>query len=244
MPEPVHYIISAYSRRATCVKRLSALLVFCLLVGGCGRGVCGKGSSFTLQEGDLLFRDSDCGPLCDAIKKVTTGYNEAKFTHVGIVAKDGGNFVVIEAVSKGVKATPLKDFLNKSLDAEHRPKVAAGRVKHPFRCLIPSAIKEASALKGKPYDKAFIIGNDAYYCSELVYEVFLRANGNKPLFTLEPMTFKDPDTGVIFLPWQEYFSKLNVPVPEGRPGINPGGISRSPVLDIVYVYGAISGLEK
>ena len=226
------------------MKRLSALLIFCLLAGGCGRGVCGKGGSFTLQEGDLLFRDSDCGPLCDAIKKVTTGHKGAKFTHVGIVAKDGGSFVVIEAISKGVKATPLKDFLDKSLDAENRPKVTVGRVKRPYRRLIPSAIKEAAALKGKPYDKAFVIGNDAYYCSELVYEAFLRANGNRPLFMLEPMTFKDPDTGNIFPPWQEYFSKLNVPVPEGRPGINPGGISRSPVLDIVYVYGTISGLGK
>ena len=223
------------------MKRLLAILAICSLAGGCGRDISCKNSAFKLQEGDLLFQDLDGGQLCNAVEKVTTGYNGAKFTYVGIVAKEGGDFVIIEAVSKGVQVTPLKDFLNKSLDAEHRPKVAAGRLKLPYRCLIPSAIKEAAALKGKPYDKIFVIGNDAYYCSELVYEAFLRANKNKPVFTLEPMTFKDPDTGDIFPPWKEYFSKLNVPVPEGRPGINPGGISRSPVLDIVYVYGAVSG---
>jgi len=30
---------------------------------------------------------------------------------------------------------------------------------------------------------------------------------------------------------------LEVPVPEEQPGINPGGISRSAVLTIVYKYG-------
>ena len=227
------------------MKGLLALLVVWLLAGGCRQHISCKSSDFVLQEGDLLFRDSDCGPLCDAIKKVTTGYNGAKFTHIGIAAKDSNdNFVVIEAVSKGVGVTPLQDFLNKSLDAGNRPKVAVGRLKCPFRRLIPSAIKEAMALKGKPYDKGFVIGNDAYYCSELVYEVFLRANGNEPVFTLQPMTFKDPSTGDIFPPWREYFSRLNVPVPEGRPGINPGGISRSQALDIVYLYGVPAGWKK
>jgi hypothetical protein len=227
------------------VKKSVVLLVICLLAAGCRQGISGKNGTFTLQEGDLLFQDLDCGPLCDAIEKVTTGYNGAKFTHVGIVAKDGNDsFVVIEAVSGGVHATPLEDFLNKSFDAENRPKVAVGRLKPAFTHLIPSAIKNASALKGKPYDKGFVINNDAYYCSELVYEAFLRVNDNKPVFTLQPMTFKDPDTGVVFPPWQEYFSLLNIPVPEGRPGINPGGISRSPVLNIVYLYGTPDGWKK
>jgi hypothetical protein len=227
------------------VKKPVVLLVICLLAAGCRQDISCKNSAFTLQEGDLLFQDLDCGPLCDAIEKVTTGYNGAKFTHVGIVAKDSNDsFVVIEAVSSGVRATPLKDFLNKSFDTDNRPKVAVGRLKPAFARLIPSAIKNASALKGKPYDKGFVINNDAYYCSELVYEAFLRANDNKPVFTLQPMTFKDPDTGVIFPPWQEYFARLNIPVPQGRPGINPGGISRSPVLNIVYLYGTPDGWKK
>jgi hypothetical protein len=227
------------------VKRLVALLVIYLLAAGCRQGISDKGSAFTLKEGDLLFQDLDCGPLCDAIEKVTTGYNGAKFTHVGIVAKDGNdNFVVIEAVSSGVQTTPLRDFLNKSFDTENRPKVAVGRLKPAFSCLIASAIKNALALRGKPYDKGFVINNDAYYCSELVYEAFLRANDNKPVFTLRPMTFKDPNTDVIFPPWQEYFSRLNTPVPEGQPGINPGGISRSPVLNIIYLYGKPDGWKK
>ncbi|MHC4655849.1 MAG: YiiX/YebB-like N1pC/P60 family cysteine hydrolase, partial [Planctomycetota bacterium] len=79
--------------------------------------------------------------------------------------------------------------------------------------------------------------NGAYYCSELIYEIFLRANANKPVFKLQPMTYKDPDTGEMLTVWEDYFSKLGVSIPEGKPGINPGGISRSRFLTIIYAYG-------
>jgi hypothetical protein len=208
---------------------------------GCAQNVSEGNNSFRPQDGDLLFQDMDCGPLCDAIEKVTTGYQGMKFSHVGIVAREkGDHIVVIEAISSGVQATPLKTFLGRSFDSRHHPKVVVGRLKEPYRHLMPSALKEAFTLRGKPYNKVFVIGNDTYYCSELIYEIFLRANDNKPLFLLQPMTFKDPDTGVTLPVWEEYFSNLNVPVPEGQPGINPGAISRSPVLTIVHEYGTPS----
>ena len=227
------------------VKNLAIILsTISLLAVGCSQSICGKRHNFTPQEGDLLFQDLDCGPICDAIEKVTIGYHGANFSHVGIVAKDDDNLVVIEASSNGVQATQLQDFLNRSFDANHQPKVVVGRLKHPFRHLIPLALKQAAALKGRPYDKEFVINNEAYYCSELIYEIFLRANNNRPVFKLQPMTFKDPDTKTAFPAWQEYFSKLGAPIPESQPGINPGSISRSPLLTIIYAYGTPSGWEN
>jgi len=218
--------------------KMRVAIGLCLLgMAGCNGGSREDGCAFEPAAGDLLFQDCDCGAMCDAIETVTSGYKGADFSHVGIVARDEkGDMAVIEAVSVGVVMTDLHRFLERSLDSTGRPKVIVGRLKQSYRHLAPAAVRQAIALKGKPYDKAFVIGNDAYYCSELVYEAFRRANKGSPVFPLEPMTFKAQDNGEILPVWREYFAKLGVDVPEGQPGINPGGISRSPILDIVYSY--------
>jgi hypothetical protein len=226
--------------------RLIALLVAAgLSAAGCDRPSLDAGPGFRLEPGDLLFQDLDCGPFCDAIEKVTVGYRGAKLSHVGIVAAEGpGRLAVIEAVSSGVSVTPLEVFMARSRDAAGRPKVLAGRLNAEHRHLVPAALREAFALKGRPYDKVFDIDNDAYYCSELVYRCFRRAGNGRPLFELQPMTFVDPDTGETFPAWRRYFAELGIPIPEGKPGINPGGISRSPALTIVHAYGLPSGWRQ
>jgi len=63
------------------------LILIAVLLNGCHRSTFKQNHGFVLQPGDLLFQDLDCGPLCDAIEKVTTGYQGANFSHVGIVAR-------------------------------------------------------------------------------------------------------------------------------------------------------------
>jgi len=234
-----------WSRAVVWMVGIFIVILLMAVIPGCSRSVLKEERGFALREGDLLFQDLDCGSLCDAIEKVTTGYHGANFSHVGIVAKDdNGNFVVFEAVQNGVQAAELQSFLDRSFDVNGRPKVVVGRLKRRYRYLIPSALKQARHFKAKPYDRVFAIGNESYYCSELIYEIFLRANDNNPVFTLQPMTFNDPETGTVFPAWKEYFSRLDVSIPQDRPGINPGGISRSPVLTIIYAYGVPGGWEK
>ena len=65
-------------------------------------------------------------------------------------------------------------------------------------------------------------------------KIFLFANDNQDFFALKPMTYKL--NGETLPIWKEYFQKLNILIPENEPGINPGGISLSPKINIIYNY--------
>ena len=235
--------------------KISVVLV-CLLFLACSRSVetpapitealpLSDETQFAPRPGDLLFQDSDCGPFCDAIEKVTFGVDGAKFSHVGmLVSQDDETLAVLEAISAGVLLTPLDSFLNRSFDAAGDPKVLVGRMKPAYRKLLPDAIAYATGKLGAPYDTVFDFTNDAYYCSELLHEAFQTANGGEPIFQPQPMTYNDPVTGELFPVWAEYFQELNAPVPEGEPGLNPGGMSRSAFVEIVHVYGRPEGYIK
>jgi hypothetical protein len=193
-----------------------------------------------LKKGDLLFQDLDCGALCNAIESVTTGIGDAHFSHIGIVStitKENKIFIT-EALGGKVKETELEVFLARSKDKCGRPKVVVGRAKDLE--VNNNAIANLKKYIGKKYDDVFDINNDRYYCSELVYFSFEDSNREK-LFSLMPMTFKDKKTGKYLKSWKEYFNKLNIDIPEGKPGINPGGISKSGKISILYKYGDPQG---
>ncbi len=175
-----------------------------------------------LQSGDLLFQNIDCGPLCDAIEKVTTGYRGNDFSHIGLVYKRNDSVYVIEAIGKDVHLTYISNF---SARTQHPIYVAA--LKPAYRKLNKKALRYALQQQGVPYDDVFLYNNGKYYCSELIYDAYKKANGNKPFFILEPMTFKQPGTLQYFDAWIKYYDELKATIPEGKPGINPGGISRS-----------------
>jgi hypothetical protein len=49
------------------------------------------------------------------------------------------------------------------------------------------------------------------------------------------MTFKDPNTHAFFPAWVDYYQQLKQDIPEGKPGINPGLISRSNKIQIIPI---------
>ncbi len=179
-----------------------------------------------LQSGDLLFLDLDCGPLCDAIESVTKGYNHQKFSHVGKVYLMNDSSFVIEAIGNSVRLTWLPNFLKYST----KPALI-GRLKN--QNLVPKAIAFSVSKLGVSYDDDFLYDNGNYYCSELLYDAFKEANSGKPVFKLEPMTYKKVGTNEFEPAWVEYFKKLGTEIPEGKPGCNPGGISLSKELTIL-----------
>ncbi len=197
-------------------------------------------SSFTLNEGDLLFQDLDSSPLCDAIEMVTPGYQEADLSHVGLIVRDKGELKVLEAIPPKVKLTKINDFLSRSADKNNNPKVIVGRLKPPFT----SAIKEATIFsKSKlnmKYDESFVLNNNMYYCSELIHEAFIKDS----VFELLPMTFLHPKTKDTLEIWKEYYKELNIKIPQGDLGLNPGIMSLSKKIDIVHIYGYPNNMKK
>lgn len=183
-----------------------------------------------LRDGDLLFQNMDCGPLCDAIEGVTEGYAGNDFSHMGLVVKRNDSIYVLEAAGKAVTLTPYETFTTYTAKAMY-----VGRVKKQYRNLLPAAIDFSMRQLGVPYDDEYIYDNGAYYCSELIYDAFLFANMGKPFFTLYPMTYKQPGTNAFFPAWVEYYRGLNKEIPEGKPGCNPGGISTSEKIDIIGI---------
>jgi len=190
------------------------------------------------REGDILFQDLDCGDLCTAIKEVTIGIDSALFSHIGLVQKVDDKWVVLEAISDGVKYTALLDFFKRSQDKEENPKIWVARVKKEYVNVLERI--NVSDFMGLPYDEAFLMNNGKYYCSELLYEIFKKANNNHAFFNLEPMTFKNPKTLQYSPVWVDYYRNLGIKIPEGELGINPAGISRSEKIEIVYRLGKVS----
>ena len=208
---------------------------------------CGNNSNdeFSLQIGDILFQDLDSSPLCDAIEKVTPGYNDYNFSHIGIVVELGdpncinsdyiyeNDIKILEAIPEKVKTTRLDSFLNRSFDSDSMPKVVVGRLKKQYHFLIEDAVSFLKSKIGVEYDHYFIEKNNQYYCSELIHEAFSKDS----IFFQKPMTFIEPETGKIMDIWDEYYKNLNFEVPQGKIGINPGIMSISQNIEIIHHYG-------
>ena len=193
-----------------------------------------------LQEGDLLFQDLDSSPLCDAIELVTPGYNGANFSHIGLVVLDNDTLKVLEAIPPKVMITNLDDFINRSFDKNGNPKVIVGRLKKEFTNSISNAVSYSKSKLDITYDEVFLINNETYYCSELIFEAFEKDS----IFQLKPMTFLHPKTKDTLKIWKEYYSDLNTNIPEGNPGINPGIMSLSNKIEMVHFYGIPDGLNN
>ena len=216
-------------------ERLALIVVVLLLI-------LSRQSTPEFQVGDILFQDLDCGPPCEAIEAVTSGYNGSQLSHNGIITEIKGDkfsqIFLVEAIGEGVVKTPLDKFLERS------NKVIVGRLKPDYTYMISDAINyiETSIL-GKPYDYIFDLENDTYYCSEVIYQGFQVADSTQNLFIINPMTFNEPNSNNPFVHWVTYYDELNAAIPEGELGLNPGSMSRSDKLDIIHIFNKPTGME-
>lgn len=211
------------------------ILIYSILLSSCL-----PKQKFELQEGDLLFQDLDSSPLCDAIELVTPGYKDANFSHIGLVVLDNDTLKVLEAIPPKVVLTDMKSFFNRSYDKEGRSKIIAGRLKDEFQHTIKDAIIYAKSKIGMKYDEVFLMNNNSYYCSELIFEAFEKDS----IFKLKPMTFLHPETNDTLTVWKDYYSELGIKIPQNEPGINPGIMSLSDKIELIYSYGTPDGMKQ
>ena len=207
---------------------------------------------FQLHKGDLLFQDLDSSPLCDAIELVTPGYKGANLSHIGMVVElDDPHCInpdynyndhvkVLEALPNKVKITSIDSFLNRSFDDNNNPKVIVGRLKAQHSHAIHNAISFSRKKIGMNYDDLFILNNNQYYCSELIYDAFLKDS----IFQLQNMNFLHPENGDTLQAWIDYYSVLEVEIPHNTLGINPGVMSLSDKIEIVHIYGIPEGMKR
>ena len=196
--------------------------------------------NFKLQEGDLLFQDLDSSPLCNAIELVTPGYNGANFSHIGLVVSVNDTLKVLEAIPPKVMLTNLDDFLNRSFDKDGNPKVIVGRLKDKYLHSVEEAVSYSKSKLNIEYDEVFLMNNNSYYCSELIYEAFL----NDSIFELQPMTFLHPTSKDTLQTWKDYYKEIEVEIPQNKMGINPGIMSLSNKIEMVHFYGIPDGLNN
>lgn len=211
-------------------SKLIALILTALLTG-CAPS--GRNAAYIPKDGDLAFQISEMSDFTKAITDVSAMRDSIKFAHVGIIFIDRGKPFVIEAIPKGgVTTITLEAYLSDALTIDGKPGVVIKRVRQDFSA--ERAIETAKSFLGQEYDWNFLPDNGKIYCSELVYESFTDAEGNK-LFQTGPMNFRNAE-GDIPDYWTELFHKLGTDIPQGVPGTNPQDMSQEPIIEEVHRY--------
>ena len=124
-----------------------------------------------IKNGDLIFQTS-LSKQSKAIQLAT----KSKYSHCGLIYKEGNNFYVFEAVGP-VKRTPLDEWIADGQDGKYVIK----RLKNADQVLTPTTLtkmkQEGEKLKGKKYDRTFEWSDDKIYCSELIWKIYQRSTG-------------------------------------------------------------------
>ena len=193
-----------------------------------------RGLAFDFMTGDLLFQVKGKSEFSDAISAATGRGDSIDFVHVAIVFIDEDETAkIIEASpEEGVRVVSLGSFLDKSPRIGDDPGIVVKRLNIDFPKT--EAIEKAKTHLGEPYDWYYLPDNGRMYCSELVYDSFLTADGEH-IFQARPMNFRFSD-GTMPQFWVRIYEELGIDVPEGVPGTNPNDMSRDPNLSEVYRY--------
>jgi hypothetical protein len=175
---------------------------------------------YSPREGDFVFQSLPKGDLVEAIE----GASQSPYSHVGMVIRKNDQWFVREAIGD-VHDTPLHEWgargrMNHAFDAF--------RLKTELQKFVPEFIKDSEVFLGRPYDYKYDMGDQAIYCSELLYKSMLAASGVR-LGKLQKLSE---------LKWQRYKATIEKyeggPVPLNREMITPKALSEATQLEQVF----------
>lgn len=186
-----------------------------------------NGDVSKLSDGDLLFFSP---AISNAITDVTSGIDGRPIDHVAIFLRIASRPYTLEAVRRGVVLQPIDSTIVRH--TRNGESIFVGRIKDSLD--VAASIANALDELGKPYDFYFEPTDSAVYCSELVEHSYRQIDGQKT-FDGIPMSFHDA-SGKVTPYWTEYYRRAGKKVPEGEQGSNPGQLSRSSRIRILYQF--------
>lgn len=186
-----------------------------------------------IETGDLLFFGIPMNygeeGMSGAIAAATADGDTVNFIHTAILEVDdlGQVWVIDATIAHGVDRHPLDTlFENFVLHRGGPPTIEVMRLTDNSQA--KAFVEVSKGFLGEAYDNYFLEGNGLHYCTELVYDSYVRADGTR-CFERIPMNFKN-QKGEMPAYWTNIFSLLGQPIPQGQPGTNPQQMQASPNL--------------
>ncbi|WP_284160255.1 YiiX/YebB-like N1pC/P60 family cysteine hydrolase [Xanthomonas citri] len=180
-----------------------------------------------VHDGDLLFVTAAHTGLSGAIDDATGVRGQASFDHVALVAHAGDAAVVLHADEYGSREQPLQAFIDEATAKQRQ--IVVYRLGRAHRPAISDAIAQARRMLGKPYNETYVQDDNSYYCSDFIERAF-RAHH---VFALQPMNFRNLQTGKISPYWTDFYRSKGMPVPQDMPGTNPNDMAKTPGLSAI-----------
>ena len=173
-----------------------------------------------IKNGDLIFQTS-----LSAQSKAIQIATKSKYSHCGLVYKEGNNFYVLEAIQP-VKKTPLDSWIARGQNG----KFVIKRLKNADQILTPATLAKMKQIgdqfNGKNYDLTFEWSDERIYCSELIWKIYQRSAGVE-IGKLQQLRDFDLTNEIVKKKMKERYDDK---IPMGEPVISPAAIFDSELL--------------
>lgn len=176
-----------------------------------------------IQNGDLIFQTSLSGQS-KAIQLATN----SKYSHCGLIFKEGQDYFVFEAIQP-VKKTPLDKWIARGKDGHFVIKRLKNASEVLTEIVLTKMKQEGQTFVGKNYDLTFEWSDDKIYCSELIWKIYKRATGLE-IGKLEKLENFDLTNEIVKAKMKERYGKN---IPKDEIVISPKAIFDSELLETI-----------